>query len=197
MGLDPRIAHIPGYMTTSELEWIFRTSESLLSESVIVEIGSYYGKSTAAWCSGAGADKTVICVDTWEGTPDTVFPGGPLEPYMRENVFEHFQHNMRSLGFYPCALRMDSVKAARLFAPCSLDLVFIDGDHFKIDQDLDAWVPRVKIGGLVCGHDWAASPWHVGNKVLCKFPQVSLLLESIWGFVVKEQEVAVSVERTL
>ena len=49
MGLDPRIAHIPGYMTTSELEWIFRTSESLLSESVIVEIGAYYGKSTAAW----------------------------------------------------------------------------------------------------------------------------------------------------
>jgi len=197
MELDSRVAHIPGYMTTSELEWIFRTSESLLSGSVIVEIGSYYGKSAAAWCSGAGVDKTVICVDTWEGTPDTVFPGGPLEPYMRENVFERFQDSMRSLGFYPCALRMNSVNAARLFAPRSLDLVFIDGDHFKIERDLDAWVPKVKIGGLVCGHDWAAGPWYVGNKVLCRFPQVALLLGSIWGFVVKEQEVEVSAEATL
>jgi predicted O-methyltransferase YrrM len=49
----------------------------------------------------------------------------------------------------------DSGYAAECFADGSLDLVFIDGDH-TFDQvcvDIELWMPKVRRGGLFCGHD--------------------------------------------
>lgn len=38
----------------------------------------------------------------------------------------------------------------------SLDFIFIDADHsYKhVLEDLQLWVPKVKSGGLIMGHDW-------------------------------------------
>jgi predicted O-methyltransferase YrrM len=40
----------------------------------------------------------------------------------------------------------------------SLDLVFIDADHSEeaVLRDLEAWVPKVKPGGLIAGHDYGS-----------------------------------------
>ena len=37
----------------------------------------------------------------------------------------------------------------------SLDFVFIDADHRypAVIKDLAAWVPKLKPGGVLCGHD--------------------------------------------
>ncbi len=53
-------------------------------------------------------------------------------------------------------IRLWSVKAATLFAPGSLDMVFIDGDHFydAVVADIEAWWPVVKMGGYLTGHDY-------------------------------------------
>lgn len=188
MKLDPRILKIRGYMELVDLQWMLDTSVSLPSGSTVIEIGSLFGRSSAAWCQGAGDEKTVVCIDTWEGTPDTVYKGGPLEAYMTEDVFAQFQSNMSSMGFSPRVLRMDSVEAAKLFSDRSVDLVFVDGDHYKVVEDLDAWVPKIKIGGLICGHDWHASPWHISSEVLPKYPDADYIAEGIliWGFVIKD-----------
>lgn len=52
--------------------------------------------------------------------------------------------------------RMRSTEAAKHFADESLDFVFIDGDHSYTGckTDIDAWLPKVKKGGLLCGHDY-------------------------------------------
>lgn len=53
-------------------------------------------------------------------------------------------------------IRLWSVKAATLFEPESLDMVFIDGDHHYDDvvADIEAWWPIVKMGGYLTGHDY-------------------------------------------
>ncbi len=53
-------------------------------------------------------------------------------------------------------MRHDSLKAARRVADASLDFVFIDADHTykSVRADLAAWAPKVKPGGLLCGHDY-------------------------------------------
>ena len=49
-----------------------------------------------------------------------------------------------------------SVEAAKKFEDKSVDFVYIDANHaYKyVKQDIDAWLPKVKNGGIIGGHDW-------------------------------------------
>jgi hypothetical protein len=53
-------------------------------------------------------------------------------------------------------MRMESTIAARYIANYSLDMIFIDADHdYKsVLDDIIAWVPKVKEGGIIAGHDY-------------------------------------------
>eukprot|EP00931_Biecheleriopsis_adriatica_P010600 TRINITY_DN111675_c0_g1_i1.p1 TRINITY_DN111675_c0_g1~~TRINITY_DN111675_c0_g1_i1.p1 ORF type:complete len:452 (-),score=61.71 TRINITY_DN111675_c0_g1_i1:235-1590(-) len=67
-----------------------------------------------------------------------------------------------------------------------LDLVFIDGDHEEdaVHLDLQAWVPRVRSGGIVAGHDYG----YLGvikavNDYLPKGKTLHLSTDHVWWFV--------------
>jgi hypothetical protein len=66
-------------------------------------------------------------------------------------------------------LRMDSLEAARRVADESLDFVFIDGDHSYegCKRDIEVWVPKVKVGGWIGGHDYGhpRKSWGVTKAV--------------------------------
>jgi predicted O-methyltransferase YrrM len=51
---------------------------------------------------------------------------------------------------------MTSIEAAKEFAAASLDFAYIDACHAYecVVADLDAWFPKVRPGGLLCGHDY-------------------------------------------
>jgi hypothetical protein len=54
-------------------------------------------------------------------------------------------------------IRMTSVEASKLFADNYFDLVFIDADHTKksVTEDIGVWLPKIKEGGVICGHDYS------------------------------------------
>jgi hypothetical protein len=53
-------------------------------------------------------------------------------------------------------LRADSPRIAKQFQDNSLDFVYIDANHElqAVLDDLEAWYPKVKPGGLFSGHDY-------------------------------------------
>ena len=53
-------------------------------------------------------------------------------------------------------IKGDSVDTARFMIPASFDLVFIDADHSYegCRADIAAWLPMVKPGGWIGGHDY-------------------------------------------
>lgn len=53
-------------------------------------------------------------------------------------------------------IRSDSVAAAANVPDGSLDFVFVDADHTYEGcmADIKAWFPKIKPGGLLCGHDF-------------------------------------------
>lgn len=53
-------------------------------------------------------------------------------------------------------IRKMSTDGAKDIEDNSLDWVYIDGSHLEeyIVQDLYCWYPKVKIGGIICGHDY-------------------------------------------
>jgi len=54
------------------------------------------------------------------------------------------------------SIRKDSVEAAKLFNDGEFFAVFIDADHSYegVRKDIDAWLPKVMPGGILCGHDF-------------------------------------------
>lgn len=53
-------------------------------------------------------------------------------------------------------MQMSSVDAAKYIAPRSLDLVYIDAMHTytNVKEDSLCWLPKIKEGGIICGHDY-------------------------------------------
>ncbi len=52
-------------------------------------------------------------------------------------------------------IRLLSKEAVALFDEGELDMVFIDADHSypSVLSDLRTWMPKIKKGGILCGHD--------------------------------------------
>lgn len=52
--------------------------------------------------------------------------------------------------------KMTSLEAAATFADQSLDYVYIDADHHEhmALADIEAWAPKVRLGGVLAGDDW-------------------------------------------
>ena len=50
----------------------------------------------------------------------------------------------------------DSIEASKLFQNNSIDLLFLDANHSYpyTTNELKAWIPKVKNGGIISGHDW-------------------------------------------
>ncbi len=53
-------------------------------------------------------------------------------------------------------IKSDTVEAARMFDDGSVDLVFVDADHSYegVKRDIAAWIPKVRRGGWIGGHDY-------------------------------------------
>lgn len=57
---------------------------------------------------------------------------------------------------HPNLIKGKSIDVASSIADESLDFVFIDADHTyeSVKEDIEAWTPKVRKGGIVSGHDY-------------------------------------------
>jgi predicted O-methyltransferase YrrM len=156
---------ISGWMAYVELEWLATQAEK---HTRILEVGSWMGRSTRAL-----ADNTrgvVHAVDPWsieqQTHPDLVAAqkGKP-----KDWLFNQFCENMKDFNVLDplnrkvIPVRMTSLEAANAFkqapddnSPFEFDMIFIDGSHDYEDvrADIEAWLPLLSDGGLICGHDY-------------------------------------------
>ncbi len=111
-----------------------------------VEIGAWTGESSEV---AAQMVERLTCVDPWEHVND------------HEAIFDA---RMARFGNV-VKLRDRSIVVAHLqFRPKSIDLVYIDGEHdYKhVRGDILAWLPNIKPGGWITGHDFDKNPAHAG-----------------------------------
>lgn len=139
--------------------------EKFPSGSKFVEVGSWKGKSSAYMAVEiANSNKNIdfYCVDTWEGS---IEHKNNTEISM---LYDIFLSNMKPVESYYTPLKMKSLDAVSRFGDHSLDFVFIDGSHEYEDvkEDIKAWLPKVKPGGILAGHDYyiEGTDWFPGVK---------------------------------
>jgi predicted O-methyltransferase YrrM len=126
-----------------------------------VEVGGYKGKSTAFMAVEILNSEKIIkfdCVDTWEGSPE-MKRGGEFQDHdvVNNTLYEKFLYNIQPVKKIVNPVRHTSVDAAKLYEDNSLDFVFIDADHSyeSTREDIDAWLPKIKNGGIISGHDYS------------------------------------------
>ena len=58
-------------------------------------------------------------------------------------------------------LKMWATDASRLVSDGALDGCFIDASHdeWNVRQDIKDWLPKVRPGGFLCGHDYETAKW--------------------------------------
>lgn len=124
--------------------------------SHFVEIGCWKGQSASFMAVEIHNSSKRIrfdCVDHWS---DAAGCPGP-DPWVQSGkLFEKFMSNTERVKHIITPVRMMSVDAAKLYENQSLDFVFVDGDHDRepCRNDIISWLPKVKNGGILAGHDY-------------------------------------------
>ena len=151
--------HIPWWQFSDEDGQCLIELAETVNAKVIYEIGCWTGHSTSYLAEVAKKNKGIVTViDTFEGT-------GIMKSAIESNFNPRieFEKNMDILGI------RDYIKVlhgkASTFVPRvhkeSIDFMFIDGDHrySQVTKDINAWWPKIRKGGILCGHDCESSEW--------------------------------------
>ena len=113
------------------------------------EVGVWKGEYSKLFCQ-AGLRWT--CVDPW--APYAEYRDNKNQQALIDLAYAEAMAKLRP--YQPRVLRMISVEAAALVPDGSLDVVYLDGNHESafILQDVLLWTPKVRAGGIICGHDY-------------------------------------------
>ena len=149
---------------------VYRQFVDRMESGIIVEVGSWLGRSVvylAEYVLEQQKDIRIYSVDTWQGSNEEAHRKYIEEIGGSDALYEQFLKNISPLPIDSIIpIRKSSVEAAKLFADNSLDVVYIDASHNYIDvvNDIDAWLPKIKKGGIISGHDYSPDIW---NGVVC------------------------------
>jgi len=128
----------------------------------LAEIGVYRGRFTERLTSQCPTAQ-VSAIDAWNLYQD-------YNDYTKDDLediaYNEFNKRMEKYNNLK-VIKSWSVDASKIFEDNSLDYIFIDANHqFEfVVEDLKAWYPKVKEGGIIMGHDYFA-PRHPKIKVL-------------------------------
>jgi len=106
---------------------------------VLVEVGSFQGGSALTMLEArSDLPYRLYAVDIWADK-------------------DVYQTCMRNFALFPYIypFKMPSLEAVTYFQDNSIDFIFIDASHAysNVYADIQAWLPKCKVGGIVAGHD--------------------------------------------
>lgn len=149
--------------------------EQLPDGAHIAEVGVYLGHSVAfmaTMAKEAGKAITIYAVDTFEGSKE----------HRKRDFCGEFIANMSACGvdMYIRPIIGESALTPQ-YIRRQFDFVFIDAahDYESVKADIQAWMPKVKEGGILAGHDYCEA-WPGVKKVVDELLPNRQLNKSVW-----------------
>lgn len=120
------------------------------SKPVIAEIGVEYGGFTDVYYK---SHYQIYLIDMWDSEGnDYYFSKRPGQ------VERGYDQVIRKYSDKPNVkiLKSKSIDASLQFEDSTFDLIYIDADHSleAVKNDINSWLPKVKKGGIISGHDY-------------------------------------------
>jgi predicted O-linked N-acetylglucosamine transferase (SPINDLY family)/glycosyltransferase involved in cell wall biosynthesis/predicted O-methyltransferase YrrM len=150
--IQTAVEAIGGYPIPGQEAYLFNKVKSLSDNAIIVEIGSFQGRSTAAMAYACvGTQRKIYCIDAWD-----------FEQEELKHVFEVWQNNIRHNGLEGYATPLKGYSRDilsrwnELTGGKAIDFIFIDGGHEYEDvlPDFQLAFPLVKSEGWIAFHDF-------------------------------------------
>jgi predicted O-methyltransferase YrrM len=150
--------------------------EQCPEQGTIVELGAWLGKSSSYLVDKA-INKNVIIIDSWLGSPNELQTNHKLA--LEKDIYELFKSNMGNRKYR--SIRGLSKDIVNDFEDESLDVVFIDLTHTyeEVKQDITFWLPKVKKGGILSGHDYEIA-WEGVIKAVDEMLPTRTIMENCW-----------------
>jgi hypothetical protein len=118
-----------------------------------VRDGRFSDRLLATW-----KGSLLISIDPWlSADPNAYVDRSNVSQDEFEHLYLETQARLARYGTRSEIRRMTSLEAAASIPDASLDFAYIDArhDYASVLEDLDAWFPKVKPGGILAGHDYA------------------------------------------
>lgn len=124
------------------------------------EIGVFEGDTTAHLLAHLPGINVLTCVDPFVHYPAQTVTLNPNKAKFHDADFDKvmltFIRKVEPWRQKVRLMRLFSKGAVHRVDDASLDWAFIDGNHAYeyVRDDITMWLPKIKPGGLLTGHDW-------------------------------------------
>lgn len=140
--------NIQGFFTWPDL--YTQAIQHVPNNSVIVEVGLFRGKSFSylmTEATNSGKSLRVYGVDDFSSL---------MGWRIQESIREAFLLNLAPHAGKYTLIHESSTNAAALFSYAIIDFLFLDASHDydSVKRDLSAWLPKMKPGSVIAGHDY-------------------------------------------
>ena len=183
MGIE-RALTLPGWMTAEELTYI---ADIASRSKVVVELGSWRGRSAVCWAENLPPDGRLYCIDTWDDAAFGCesFPGDTPEMKSKSNwLMENFLFNTSHVAEKIHTMRRTTIDGLSFLDSMGIkaDVVFIDAGHLahEVEADILAAYPLLKEGGILMGHDYGYSGWPDVKTVVDRMIPQFRVIGTIW-----------------
>ena len=170
--------NVVGYAAPSQLSLIEQWAKEVPENGIVVEIGSFAGRSAWHWAKSCHPSVTVYAVDSWsellysKHKPVEIrkkLRGNSIDPMKVSCTLEDFLFNVRDCpNIIPVQARSPNIPTEILDKLVNIDAVYIDDSHvnpeFKINFEF--WHKRLKPKGIFCGDDFYAPDVH---RTVCQW----------------------------
>ena len=163
--IENKVDAVEGWLNLHEGRLLYRLARNCTGRGVIVEVGSWKGKSTI-WMglgSQAGHNVEIHAVDPHTGSTEHWKSLG------RVWTFDEFRANVKAAGVDDVVVPhvdFSTTAAKKLAEP--VEFIFIDGLHEyeAVKADFEAWFPKVVEGGVIAFHD--TTGWSGPRKLVAE-----------------------------
>jgi len=164
---------IEGFLAIQEAAALYHYSSLLGPGSVVVEIGSWKGRST--YCIAQGLRNGVIhAIDPFDASGEVGSARKYQEKKGNTNLIDQFNQNLRMHIARGAVQVWQGLSRDYAGTFGRIDMLFIDGSHALEDClfDFEGYSPAVKVGGYVMFHDYyrdredLGPTWVVQNRLV-------------------------------
>jgi hypothetical protein len=151
--------NIPGWFNM-EKQYLYLLNNAP-DGGIFVELGTWKGKSTSFIVTEIINQKRKIdfyAVDLFRN--DENMDEKEIIAYGKDySIYEEYKKNTEHLSSHYKTIISDSSKASNYFDDESVDVIFIDAGHTyeSVKNDIVSWLPKIKKGGVISGHDYRES----------------------------------------